>query len=48
MIKPKCCICNKELMDYGAILLSPPDKSNKITKKHICKSCYKKRSNMFQ
>lgn len=39
-IKPLCEICKKELNDFGAILLSPPDNSNQVEKKHICKECY--------
>ena len=42
MINPKCDICNKELEDYGGILLSPPDKEGKVKKKHTCKECYNK------
>ena len=41
MIKPICCRCKQELIDFGGILLSPPDKYNKAVKKHICKNCYK-------
>lgn len=40
MISPNCAICNKELEDYGAILLSPPNKNNDVKKSHICKDCY--------
>ncbi len=40
-IHPKCDRCSKTLLDYGAILLSPPDKKSKVTKYHICKMCYK-------
>lgn len=40
-IKPACDMCKKELTDYGAILLSPPDKKSKVIKYHICKTCYK-------
>lgn len=40
-IHPKCDRCGKTLSDYGAILLSPPDKKSKVTKYHICKMCYK-------
>ncbi len=40
-IKPLCDVCKKELTDYGAILLSPPDKKSMVKKYHICKSCYK-------
>lgn len=41
-IKPKCDKCKKELEDYGAILLSPPDDEEKVKKYHLCKECYKK------
>ena len=40
-IKPSCDICKKELNDFGAILLSPPDKNNKVIKYHICRDCYR-------
>lgn len=39
-IKPKCDKCKKELDDFGAILLSPPDKENKVVKYHLCKKCF--------
>jgi len=39
-IKPLCDICKKELKDYGAILLSPPDEKCMVKKYHICKKCY--------
>lgn len=39
-IKPKCDKCKKELKDFGGILLSPPDKREKVRKYHICKECY--------
>jgi hypothetical protein len=41
-INPKCDMCQKELYDYGAILLSPPDNKSRVDKFHICKDCYKK------
>lgn len=41
-IKPVCDKCKKELGDFGAILLSPPDKKNKVKKFHLCKFCYRK------
>lgn len=41
VINPICDKCKIELEDYGAILLSPPDENNKVTKFHICKECYK-------
>jgi hypothetical protein len=41
MLKPICDYCKKELTDFGAILLSPPD--GLIVKKyHICLCCYEK------
>ena len=42
MINPKCNYCNDELNEFGAILLSPPDKLNSVLKFHICKNCYEK------
>jgi uncharacterized protein with PIN domain len=39
-IQPKCDKCNEELIEFGAILLSPPDEENMVKKFHICKSCY--------
>ncbi len=40
-IKPICDICKKELEEFGAILLGPPDKWNKVEKFHLCIECYK-------
>ncbi len=40
-IKPKCDMCNKELDDFGAIILSPPNADSQVQKYHICKDCYK-------
>ncbi len=40
-ITPKCNNCNKELSDFGGILLSPPDNNNNVRKFHLCISCYK-------
>jgi len=39
-IRPTCEKCGKELEDFGAILLSPPE-GNNVKKFHICKDCYK-------
>ncbi len=39
-IKPKCNKCGKELTDFGAILLSPPDKTSMVVKYHLCKDCF--------
>ncbi len=47
-IKPICDICKKELKNFGAILLSPPDKKNKIKKFHICGKCYKDIINLYK
>ena len=41
-IKPICDACKKELVEFGAILLSPPDQQRKVIKFHICKDCYQK------
>ena len=38
MIKPICSLCKKELDDFGAIVLSPPDDNHKVEKYHICKA----------
>lgn len=39
-IQPKCDKCAEELVDFGAILLSPPDEDAMVKKFHICKTCY--------
>jgi len=39
-IKPLCNNCGKELTEFGAILLSTPDKENNVKKHHLCKECY--------
>jgi hypothetical protein len=39
-IKPICDKCKKELDEFGAILLSPPDSENMVRKYHLCKECY--------
>ena len=41
MITPKCNICEKELNEFGAILLSPPDGTS-VNKYHICVFCYER------
>lgn len=40
MITPTCDICNEELNAFGAIILSPPDITNKVMKHHVCVQCY--------
>jgi len=46
-IKPVCDKCKKELVDFGAILFSPPNKKNSVTKYHLCKKCFKTLSRFF-
>ncbi len=41
-IKPKCDNCKKELNQFGAIVLSPPDKKSFVKKIHLCVNCHKK------
>jgi hypothetical protein len=41
-ISPMCDKCGRELTEFGAILLSPPDDEENVKKRHICKSCYEK------
>lgn len=38
-INPKCCMCENELHEFGAILLSPPVKDI-VRKYHICNECF--------
>lgn len=40
VIAPKCDRCGKELTEFGAILLSPPNNKSEVHKFHICVSCY--------
>ncbi len=47
MIKPICDKCKKELDDFGAILLSPPDIDRKVIKYHLCKKCYMEIENLL-
>ncbi|MEA3515092.1 MAG: hypothetical protein U9R34_06435 [Nanoarchaeota archaeon] len=46
-INPICDKCKKELLDFGAILLSPPDENDKVRKFHLCQSCYQDVINSF-
>ena len=39
-IKPICDKCRQELVDFGAILLSPPDTENNVKKYHLCQDCF--------
>lgn len=40
-ITPKCDKCKEELIDFGGILLSPPNAENMVRKFHLCNVCYK-------
>lgn len=40
VIDPICDKCGKQLNEFGAVLLSPPDKENNVKKFNICKDCY--------
>lgn len=42
MIKPKCIYCNKELKEFGGIILSNPDHLGFVKKDHLCVWCYMK------
>jgi hypothetical protein len=39
-IKPTCDKCGQELLEFGAILFSPPDSTSMVKKFHICRPCY--------
>lgn len=39
MINPVCNRCGKELNEFGAILLSPPE-GDSVKKMHLCLACY--------
>ncbi len=47
-IKPICDKCEKELEEFGAILLSPPDECNKVEKFHLCIECYEEIKSMIR
>jgi len=40
-ICPVCDFCEKELVAFGAILFSPPNKKARVKKLHVCQTCYK-------
>jgi hypothetical protein len=40
-IKPVCDKCGRELDEFGAILMGPPDKKGRVKKFHICTRCYR-------
>lgn len=33
-------MCGLELIEYGAILLGPPDAGERVLKQHLCTDCY--------
>lgn len=39
-ISPNCDKCSNELVDFGGILLSPPDEMDMVRKYHLCTACY--------
>jgi len=39
-IRPKCCMCKKELVKPGALFLSPPNENDRVEKYHLCGECY--------
>jgi hypothetical protein len=47
MIRPRCDKCKEELVEFGAILLSPPDSMNLVRKWHLCRKCYDKILELF-
>ena len=42
MIQVYCARCNQELIQVGAIIISPPIKFDEVTKIHLCISCWMK------
>ena len=47
-IEPICIFCKKELNDFGAILISPPNEFDKVRDKiHVCQKCYIKMSELI-
>lgn len=38
---PICDKCSKELTEFGAILLSPPNNKSEVKKFHLCVACYR-------
>ena len=47
-IQPICDKCGKELIEFGAILLSPPDTEDTVTKFHVCTECYEEIMSEFE
>ena len=40
MIKVNCIKCGNELDDMGAVILSPPWSDRRVTKSHLCTTCW--------
>lgn len=34
------CVCGRELVEPGGLLLSPPDDDGRCRKRHLCDVCY--------
>jgi hypothetical protein len=41
-IAPTCDRCGNELLEYGAILLGPPNSEDMARKMHLCVGCYER------
>jgi len=41
-ITPVCDKFGEELIEFGGILFSPPNKKSEVKKWHLCKACYRK------
>jgi hypothetical protein len=41
-IAPRCDVvsCGRELLEFGALLLGPPDNEGFVKKYHLCVDCY--------
>jgi hypothetical protein len=39
-LKVKCEVCEVELPEPGALVLSPPDSKGRTTKWHVCSLCF--------
>jgi len=40
-ISPTCRHCERELSDFGGILLGPPEADGRVVKDHLCLACYR-------
>lgn len=39
-ISPECDCCHKKLVEFGGILLGPPNEQGMVKKDHLCRWCY--------